>query len=283
MKLDVVIDVESVGLHGEGFAVAWVIGSGVAELGPVEIGAGVAFCLAACARGPAEGLQWVRDHVTLDTAGRCPRSEVYECASPREVRNVFWTNWLTWRERGMTLWVDCGWPVEARFLAACVDEDPKAREWRGPYPLHEIATLRAIARLPDMVREGELELPLELGYGWSWASRMNERGEARVALVELVAGGQWIAFGVGRLGRLDSPTPKFRTQTDMERFQLTRLLDCQEERQDRPMTLRHRHFGGGGHGTRFVISPSRGSVGSCAYPHSSRTCSNARSFASNAL
>jgi hypothetical protein len=47
---------------------------------------------------------------------------------------------------------DCGWPVEARFLAACVDDarpvatDGKttadsAREFEGPHPLHELSSV----------------------------------------------------------------------------------------------------------------------------------------------
>ncbi len=46
---------------------------------------------------------------------------------------------------------DCGWPVEARFLAACVDDARPAprtgqlvadspRDFTGPYPLHELAS-----------------------------------------------------------------------------------------------------------------------------------------------
>jgi len=43
------------------------------------------------------------------------------------------------------MWADCSWPVEARFLARCVENDFDKREWEGPYPLHEIATVLLLA------------------------------------------------------------------------------------------------------------------------------------------
>ena len=53
---------------------------------------------------------------------------------------------------------DCAWPVEANFLSACVKLNHKEREWQGPYPLHDLASvllalgadaLAVTERLPD--------------------------------------------------------------------------------------------------------------------------------------
>jgi hypothetical protein len=45
---------------------------------------------------------------------------------------------------------DCAWPVEARFLAACVDDQPEQRAWEGPYPLIDIASVRLAAGLDPL-------------------------------------------------------------------------------------------------------------------------------------
>jgi hypothetical protein len=49
--------------------------------------------------------------------------------------------------------------VEANFLSACVKLNHAEREWQGPYPLHDLASimlaqgrnLRAVTRWPDEV------------------------------------------------------------------------------------------------------------------------------------
>src|SRR5205823_5852392 len=60
---------------------------------------------------------------------------------PIQVRDSFWNKWQQWKNQGALLVADCGWPVEARFLAACVDDFPISREWEGPYPFHDLASI----------------------------------------------------------------------------------------------------------------------------------------------
>jgi hypothetical protein len=55
---------------------------------------------------------------------------------------------------------DCAWPVEARFLARCVNDKPREREWQGPYPLMEIASYLEAAGM-DPMKEYD-RLPSEL-------------------------------------------------------------------------------------------------------------------------
>ena len=128
----VVFDVESIGLHGEAFAVGAVV---MDDDGFVR-----AQYLYACdpdeATGGDEGRAWVAEH--------CPFIAC-NCGSPQGVRNQFWRAWLAWKEDGAVLVADCAWPVEARFLAACVDDDPDTRSWQGPYPLHELASFMVAA------------------------------------------------------------------------------------------------------------------------------------------
>lgn len=123
----IVFDVESVGLHGEGFAVGFVI----LEDGRV-IASGSCACPLDAARGDASDRKWVQDNVTLP-AQHVPRS------SPREVREWFWGIWTRYKKDGAELWTDCGWPVEANFLSACIADEPLGRKWEGPYPLHDVA------------------------------------------------------------------------------------------------------------------------------------------------
>ena len=130
MQKFMVFDVESVGLHGEGFYVGLVV---VDETGK-ELESLTFMCDPDDVIGTPEGRDWVKTNVPKNTI-------LGEPMTLAEVRTAFWDVWLLWKERGATLWADCSWPVEARFLAECVDDSAQAREWEGPYPLHEIATL----------------------------------------------------------------------------------------------------------------------------------------------
>lgn len=148
MSKYMIFDVESIGLHGEGFAVGWVVVNGDGN----ELEAGLLHCDPHTAFGTGRDREWVLENVPQFD------KEFGYCDSPAVVRASFWYKWEQWKERGATLWADCAWPVEARFLAQCVDDDRIERGWRGPYPLHEIATaalmcgrdpLVAINRLPN--------------------------------------------------------------------------------------------------------------------------------------
>jgi hypothetical protein len=127
------IDVESIGLHGEGFAVGFVV---IDEIG-AELECGLFSCSPASASGFESDRQWVRENV--------PTMEITH-DSPREVRRAFWACWRHWADRGSVMMADCGWPVEARFLSACVDDIGQDAAFQGPYPLLDVATLRAFAR-----------------------------------------------------------------------------------------------------------------------------------------
>jgi len=137
MTYSMVFDVESIGLHGEAFAVGYVVMDGDGNTVAEKMYA----CPPEYARGTREGHDWVRHNV------HC----IYNCNSPQQVRTLFWIDWKEWKEKGASLWADCAWPVEARFLAECVDDEHPITEWDGPYPLHDIATL-ALANDIDPLR-----------------------------------------------------------------------------------------------------------------------------------
>jgi hypothetical protein len=122
-----VFDVESVGLHGEGFAFGFIV---VDENG-AELRTGYDACPPETAEGSDESRRWIGENLPY-----LPPT----CASPREVRARFWKAWEEERAKGAVLVAENGWPVEARFLAACIDDDPTERIPGGPFPLHEVST-----------------------------------------------------------------------------------------------------------------------------------------------
>jgi hypothetical protein len=130
-----VVDVESIGLHGEGFAVGIVVVGVSGEFYEAR-----AFsCPPAAAQGEPEGREWVHKNVPM---------LVQTAETPQHMRAQFWTVWDHWRRRGAKMVADCAWPVEARFLNACIDDDLR-RHWNGPYPLLELASfLVAIGKDP---------------------------------------------------------------------------------------------------------------------------------------
>ena len=146
-----VFDVESVGLHGEGFAVGWVL---VDDLG-IELACGHFGCPLEHAKAQYDASrEWVWKNCDwLDN-----------CARPRDVRDQFWNAYNSYffdiPGRKTILAADCPWPVEARFLNQLVADDP-SRIDRMPYPLIDIASVRMAAGLDPLAtaRRYQEELP----------------------------------------------------------------------------------------------------------------------------
>jgi hypothetical protein len=127
-SLFMVFDVESVGLHGEGFAVAWVVVNRDGE----RIDEGCLSCAPDQCKGTDESRLWISENVPLLKV---------TSPTPQHLRNAFWHTWRKWADQGAVLVTDCGWPVETNFLSACVRLNHKEREWQGPYPLHDLASM----------------------------------------------------------------------------------------------------------------------------------------------
>lgn len=128
MTKRLVFDVESVGLHGEGFAVGWVLldGDDVVEHGHVA-------CPIDQAKGTESDREWVKANVDIRGA--------ITLATPRDIRDWFWGIIQSVKADNGEVWGDCVWPVEANFLSACVADDPEVRRWQGPYPLYDVANV----------------------------------------------------------------------------------------------------------------------------------------------
>lgn len=133
-----VIDVESVGLHGEGFAVA---GGVYLPNGAVQWEFRLACPIDECA-GDDDDRKWVKNNIpAIEETHR----------SPKSMRDEFWRQWMKAKAGGAVMAAECLWPVEAGFVKACIADD-RARKWDGPYPLHEIASYLAAAGLDPMAK-----------------------------------------------------------------------------------------------------------------------------------
>lgn len=170
MKLHMVFDVESVGLHGEGYAVGWVV---VDETG-YEHGSGKLNTALEGVRGTTDGFAWAQKNAMPEL----PLEESSRC-----VRKRFWAAWLFWKAQGAALAADCCWPVEARFLIQCVEDNFPGSEWQGPYPLIDIGSVRLAVGLDPLGEEGRLEdeLPVHCPLA-------DARQSARLLLEALAAG-----------------------------------------------------------------------------------------------
>lgn len=144
-----VLDVESVGLYGEGFAVAFeVLDWPFAQI----LADGMWACSPDVANGDASGRAWVQGHIP---------GLAFNCSTTTEVRQRFWSYWLSWRAKGALLVADHAWPVETGFLSACVHESKAASAMQGPYPLLDLAVLDTLwpADAPDVNHRLDDELP----------------------------------------------------------------------------------------------------------------------------
>ena len=70
-------------------------------------------------------------------------ADLPEYADARALRDAFWEFWMVHKDSALCI-AECGSPVESGLFRACVADDPDARQWNGPFPMHEVATLLEI-------------------------------------------------------------------------------------------------------------------------------------------
>jgi len=161
-----VFDVESVGLHGEPFAVGFTVRSGVdgeevyAER--IVLPFNPDHLQLHNGRVPTRAdIAWVKEHVVPAT------SDHINELTPTGMLRKFWLEWKRWESHGAVMAADVPWPVEARFLMECacwafnVNGKPTIQE--GPYPILDIATLRFAAGFDPVAtesRNGVAERPV---------------------------------------------------------------------------------------------------------------------------
>jgi len=138
-----VLDTESIGLHGPTFAYGYAVVEG--HLYGRLLAKGFKYLDPKTLAGTPENHKWVEENCPWafgKTPDPDPAENLGACrvGSPRELRDAFWQDYFFWRQQGALLAADCPWPVEANFLSACIADDPKLREWLGPYPMLDITT-----------------------------------------------------------------------------------------------------------------------------------------------
>lgn len=150
-RLFMVIDCESIGLHGETFAVGWVvINQNGEELEHAMLASDFRWAKGAHygnfdqAVLDRDDFEWVEQHVPESVR------DSREYATASHVRDIFWARWQHWKARGALLAADVPWPVEARFLIDCVRDHLVRRAWSGPYPLLDVSSVRLAAGLDPL-------------------------------------------------------------------------------------------------------------------------------------
>ena len=172
-----VIDVESIGLHGEGFAVGYAV---LEKQGGITA-TGLFACQSHLASGTQPNHAWVQNNVCIPE---------FNCDTPRDVRSAFWSFWEDFRARhGSALAADCAWPVEANFLAKCI-ADNTLRGTSGPYPLFDVSSF-LVAAGSDPLKQYP-RLPSELPAHNPVA---DARQSARILHSCLTQLGYWSAVG----------------------------------------------------------------------------------------
>lgn len=126
-----IFDVESVGLHGEAYAVGFV----VVDKDFQKVTEACYACHPDQCKGDVASREWLKEN-TAHTL-----KDINLLRGPDLVRKNFWSHWIDWKKQGYLLAADCPWPVKARFLVECVRDDYRMRECHGPYPLIDIASI----------------------------------------------------------------------------------------------------------------------------------------------
>lgn len=126
MKKYFVFDVESIDLHGEGFAVSAIVTD---NKGNIED----KFELLST-EGSEKVSIWVKDNVLPHL------TEMPKCETLKELRTNFYNFYLKYKD-SCDIWSDCNFPVETNFLSAVVRDDIESRQWNMPYPLKDISTI----------------------------------------------------------------------------------------------------------------------------------------------
>lgn len=140
-----VYDVESIGLHGEAFAVAFKV------FDEYQVFEEVCYaCKRELARGDLSDHEWVEKNV--------PELPI-NAANPRHVRELFWKKLRYWEQEGAFFWAQNMWPVDAGIITACIEDDPVDRKFKGPVPVHEISTMTRFVLNKEWPGRLDSELP----------------------------------------------------------------------------------------------------------------------------
>ena len=120
-------DVESNGLHGEAFSVAGVLMDSDHKI--------LSQFVSRCAIiGPVDA--WVSENVLG------PMKDIAETdIDARAMRDRFWDWYVTAKVQAQIIVAANPYPVEARFLIACQEDDMPARGFDHPFPYYDLSSM----------------------------------------------------------------------------------------------------------------------------------------------
>lgn len=137
-----VIDVESLGLYGDAFAVSYGV---LSPSGAIQYGDTI--CIDRndpSLIGSDEDKQWIRENI--------PFIEI-NCPSLHQMRERFWKAWIDAKNKypGIVMAAECLYPVEGNFLTGVVKQNEEdVRKWNAPYPFLEISSIMMAAGMDPM-------------------------------------------------------------------------------------------------------------------------------------
>lgn len=145
-----VLDVESVGLYGEGFSVGFVV---INKSDGKELDSGYYRCNPALAKGRQVDWEWAMANTVPVMEQHVYRKHANDCTAPHVVRCQLSAMLTMWYSE-CDVAADVPFPVEANFLAQCFDENVIPE---SVYPLIDIASVMAAAGMDPMKDYDRLE------------------------------------------------------------------------------------------------------------------------------
>lgn len=120
-------DIESNGLHGEAFAAAGLLLD--------DAGATITSFAGRC---PITGQ--IDEFVAAEVLPQFTDLSV-AYTNPRALRDAFWAWYIGAKAKADITLVQNGYPVEARFLIQCQQDDLQTRYWDHPFPMIDLTSL----------------------------------------------------------------------------------------------------------------------------------------------
>jgi len=124
-KLILTFDAETDGLYGDVFAIGGAV---------MDADGQVLDTFAGQAESERVTSPWVRENCLPHLSG------LPILATRALLQEAFWAFYMRWRERCVVL-ADVPYPVEAGLLRRCVEKNLPEREWLGPFPLLDLASV----------------------------------------------------------------------------------------------------------------------------------------------
>jgi hypothetical protein len=128
------VDVESVGLYGYPFAVAYII----FNKNGVIVDKHLEYCPIDTEKSLKSDVEWIKTNVL-----HYFKNVEYTCGDVGELYKKFWDNWIRAKNRYEEIIMigDVIYPVETNFISQCVTLDLNNRQFKGPYPFCDISSI----------------------------------------------------------------------------------------------------------------------------------------------